>query len=157
MTSANSDLAKGQQIVTVKAGNSAVQVAAELEILAALASTLGIQSLGSTSIALADGVAIQVDGCDEARSTVVEAYARQGALKGAQMKKIAQDILKLSLVREKYPHARLIIAFASDEACNSIRGWVLHAARVHRIELLVVDIPEATRQTILAAQERQYR
>ena len=157
MTSANPDLAMGDPVVAVKAGNSAVQVAAESEILTAVESILGVTSLLPVSIALADRVAIKVDGCDGAKSTFVEAYARQGALKGAQPKKIAQDILKLSLVREKYPHARLIIAFASDEARNSIRGWLLHAARVHRIELLVVDIPDVTRQAILAAQERQYR
>lgn len=157
MTSDSADLAEGHTLISVKAGNSAVQVAAESQILAAVESTMGVTSLLPHSVALADGVAIKVDGCDGGKSTFVEAYARQGALKGAQLKKVAQDILKLSLVREKYPHARLIIAFASAEACNSIRGWVLHAARVHRIELLAVDIPEATRQAILAAQERQYR
>lgn len=156
MTSPKGQPPGGPPQVLSKAGDSAVQVAAEREIISLVGVELGVE-LRPTTIRLVDGVSIAVDGVDEARAFFAEAYARQGFLKGAQKKKIAQDILKLSLVRANYPGARLILAFASQEACRSLRGWVAHAAQVHDIELLVVDIPAETRLAILRAQERQYR
>jgi hypothetical protein len=71
-----------------------------------------------------------VDAATADRSTVVEAYARQGKLKGAQLKKIAQDILKLALLKRQPGHERTetIIAFASQEAHDSISGWLQEAA-----------------------------
>jgi hypothetical protein len=73
---------------------------------------------------------IEVDAATADRSTVVEAYARQGKLKGAQLKKIAQDILKLALLKRQPGHERTetIIAFASQEAHDSISGWLQEAA-----------------------------
>ena len=145
MTFSNPDHAQGHPVVVVKPGNSAVQVAAESEILAAVESTLGVSSLRPASVDLADGVAIKVDGCDEARSMFVEAYARQGALKGAQPKKVAQDILKLSLVRETYPrcpadhrirkHRRRVTrsgdGYSTPRVCTASSSWSSTSLRRH--------------------------
>lgn len=87
----------------------------------------------------------------------MEAYARQGSLKGAQLKKIGQDILKLALLQLEATFAgtRAIIAFASDEARDSVRGWLRRAADAFGVELLVVPISKDLRNEILSAQSRQ--
>ena len=80
--------------------SSAVQTKAEKEIVASLATMLHIglkQQPGK--IALQGGVYIEVDAATDDGGIVVEAYARQGRLKGAQLKKVAQDILNLPLSR----------------------------------------------------------
>lgn len=48
-----------------------------------------------------------------------------------------------------------IIAFASQEAHDSISGWVRQAAKSFGVRLEVVPIPDALRQEILTAQGRQ--
>ena len=100
---------------------------------------------------------VEVDARAQDSSVFVEAYARQGPLKGAQLKKIGQDILKLALLQREstFSGSRAIIAFASDEARDSVRGWLRRATDAFGVELLVVPIPEVLRNEILAAQSRQ--
>jgi hypothetical protein len=100
---------------------------------------------------------VKVDGATPKLSVVVEAYARQGKLKGAQLKKISQDILKLALLKRESGREirRAVIAFASQEARASISGWIHQAAVAFDIELIVVEIPEQLRDKICAAQDRQ--
>lgn len=110
-----------------------------------------------TSISLAGGVRIEVDAATRDASVVVEAYARQGRLKSAQLKKIAQDILKLALLKREpgRQSTAAIIVFASQEARDSVSGWVGQAADSFDVTLKVVDIPENLREQIRLAQSRQ--
>lgn len=140
--------------------NSAVQSAAEAEIVSAAAKALGVELVrerGVISLCVGDRAHVEVDASTRDHSTVVEAYARQGQLKGAQLKKIAQDILKLALLRQHRAPAQTqaVIAFASAEARQSIGGWLLEAAQRFGITLIVVDIPPELRKSILDAQGRQ--
>lgn len=99
---------------------------------------------------------IELDAISFDGTVVVEAYARQGALKGAQLKKVAQDVLKLALLERAGGHVqRRVIVFASVEAEQSVGGWVRLAADHFGVEFLVVEIPEALRGLILSAQGRQ--
>ncbi len=134
-----------------------MQQRAETEIVASLAKFRGITFGPNPRIALSGGVTIEVDAATTDGSIVVEAYARQGRLKGAQFKKIAQDILKLALLKQE-PGRELteaIIAFASQEAHDSIAGWVRQAAKTFGVDLVVVDISHALRAEIRHAQQRQ--
>ena len=90
-------------------------------------------------------------------SVVVEAYAHQGKLKGAQSKKIAQEILKLALLKREVgrENTQTIVALASQEARDSITGWLLQAAVAFDVQLRVVDVPQKLRDAILQAQVRQ--
>lgn len=138
--------------------DSSVQRLAEAVIVAGLADALGLELLASPGrVSLAGDVWVEVDARSPDSSVFVEAYARQGSLKGAQLKKIGQDILKLALLQREATFAgtRVIIAFASDEARDSVRGWLRRAADAFGVELLVVAIPEDLRSKILAAQSRQ--
>ena len=78
-------------------------------------------------------------------------------MKGAQVKKISQDVLKLALLKRdaRLQHSRALVAFASEEAHASITGWIRSAAEQFGVELLVVDIPESLRDEIVSAQARQ--
>ncbi len=88
---------------------------------------------------------------------MVEACARQGRLKGAQLRKVAQDILKLALLQEGSESKSIerFIVFASTEAEQSVKGWVREAAERFGIRFLVVDVPQELRDSILTAQSRQ--
>jgi len=138
--------------------SSRVQRDAEAEILASLARRAGFSGLAYAGpIQIAGGVRVEVDGATPGAGVLVEAYARQGSLKGAQLKKIAQDILKLALVKTEPGRetTRTVIAFASQDAHDSITGWLNQAARTFGVELTVVEIPEELRDRIRRAQDRQ--
>ena len=92
------------------------------------------------------GACVEVDASTRDHSTVVEAYARQGKLKGAQLKKIGQDILKLALLcKHRLPaETQAFIAFASEEARQSVGGWLEEAAERFGVTLIaVVDLDDA--------------
>ncbi len=140
--------------------NSQVQKDAEGWILAALADAHPeIPELTPTKIVVGEaGAYVEVDGADSSTPTVVvEAYARQGVLKGAQLKKIGQDILKLALLRSQPwgSETRCIIAFASAQAQDSIRGWLREAASSWGVELMLVELSDGQRAEIVAAQGKQ--
>jgi hypothetical protein len=81
-----------------------------------------------------------------------------GKLHGAQKKKVAHDILKLDTIRKVHPawkDAKLVIAFASREAKDSIGGWLQVAANERKIILLNVEIEDDLRDRLIAAQEKQ--
>ncbi len=126
--------------------------------MASLAAERGIDLLQKPGrIKLSGGVYIEVDAATPDGGIVVEVYARQGALKGSQLKKIAQDILKLALLKREIRHAHMeaVLAFASQEAHDSISGWLGQAAVAFEVDFVVVDIPTWLREKIRAAQERQ--
>lgn len=128
-----------------------MQRRAETEIVAALAAAQGLKLLPKAGrVTLTGGVWVEVDARSEDGSVFVEAYARQGQLKGAQLKKIGQDVLKLALLKREadYAETRAIIAFASQDACNSVRGWLRRAAEAFAVELCVVSITDELRQQI---------
>ncbi|MGX1596143.1 hypothetical protein ACWIDS_03575 [Dietzia maris] len=143
--------------MTPHQSDSAVQREAETAIVAALAAKLGVDLVGGGILSLSGGARISLDARSEDGKVAVEAYARQGTLKGGQLKKIAQDVLKLALLRREpgYTEVRPIIVFASEEARSSITGWVKHAAGVFGVELHVVDIDPGLREAIIATQLRQ--
>jgi hypothetical protein len=77
---------------------------------------------------------------------------------GAQIKKGTQDILKLALIKNQPNRAqtRTVVAFASQDAHDSITGWVRGAARTFGVDLVVVnELPAGLREEIITAQRRQ--
>ncbi len=137
--------------------DSTVQRNAEAAIINSLAESLGTPgALKPKRVAVPGGAFVELDASSDDDSVLVEAYARQGRLQGAQLKKVSQDILKLAFLKgdKARSASRAVIVFASEEACASITGWVRAAADHFRVELLVVDIPESVRVEIRAAQAR---
>lgn len=52
-----------------------------------------------------------------------QAFARIGALKAGQKKKVATDALKFVALKARYPDAKFILAFADQAASDSVVGW----------------------------------
>jgi hypothetical protein len=130
------------------------QIDAEAPILTALGENLG-RPLRQGVVILIDDVEVKPDGVDDQRSIFVEVFAHVGKLKGGQRHKPSTDVLKLILIRDVYPQARLILAFADETAAKSIAGWKAKALKNHGIEIVVVDVGEEERAKIEAAQVEQ--
>ena len=130
---------------------------AEAVIREIVASKLGVP-LEPKRIQLSAATRVEIDAASEDESVLVEIFARQGMLKGGQVKKVAQDALKLITLKRERPDAKLYLAFASDEAAAYVRnpkGWLTEALRVWGVHVLVVEIPEATKRALVSAQARQ--
>ena len=91
---------------------------------------------------------------------LVEAYARIGALKGAQPRKLATDAFKLAWAGQKLGATRLILAVADEAAASYLHrpgAWLTASIRDDGIEIIVAELGDVMREAILAAQARQYR
>lgn len=87
----------------------------------------------------------------------VEVFAHQGPLKGGQRHKIAGDVLKLVTLGKARPAARLVLAFADEDAAKQVKnkGWLAEAVVTWGIEVLVIDLPDDVREGLRGAQRRQ--
>lgn len=143
---------------TPHASDSAEQRAAERAIVAAVAGRLGV-ALAPARIAI-DDAHMEIDGASPDRMVLVEVYARIGALKGAQPRKLATDAFKLTWAGQTLGATRLILAVADEAAAGYLRrpgAWLTAAIRDAGIEIIVAELDDAMREAILTAQARQYR
>lgn len=133
-----------------------MQRRAEEVIRSLLAGRLGVD-LAPATIKLAAGAPVQVDAASADGRILAEIFARQGALKGGQQKKVAIDTLKLITVRHERPDTKLVIAFADPAAAAYATGggWLAQALRTWRVDVEILDIPQHLREEILAAQAGQ--
>jgi hypothetical protein len=142
--------------VVVYQSDSDVQREAEPVILAGVSAQLGV-GLVPRSLRLPGGARVDVDGAAEDESVFVEVFAHQGRLRGGQFHKVARDALKLITVGRGKPTARLILAFGDKEAAASVTGgsWLAEALSVWKVEVFVVELDDAIRGDLRAAQARQ--
>jgi hypothetical protein len=100
------------------ASDSREQREAEVFLIDGLSRELGMP-LVSARIPLEGGTHVVVDGFNPEPRVVCEAYAHIGSVKGAQLHKIARDILKLFAVEQFLGGEwRKILCFADDAAAN---------------------------------------
>lgn len=90
---------------------------------------------------------------------LVEASARQGAMRGAQLKKVSEDAFKLLTLAKARADMRLIVAFADDLAAKSFLGksWKAKPADLGGVEVLVVELQGDVHAGIRDVQVRQFR
>jgi len=140
----------------VHQSDSHEQRSAEPLIRQAVSTAVGVE-LEPRSLRLDGGARVDVDGVAPDESVLVEIFAHQGRLKGAQFHKVARDALKLVTLRRSRSSCRLIIAFGDPEAaaCVSAGSWLAEALRVWEIEVVVVDLNEDVRASLRSAQARQ--
>lgn len=134
--------------------DSTEQQTAESHILRAIESQLGLRFVEGATL----GIGVQPDGIDPENKVVVEAYARVGQLKGAQLHKVKADLLKLAYIEKRLgPGWRKIMCFGSTEAASFLLGtsWAAEAAKAFGIEIHVQPLPTEQAQLVKAAQERQ--
>jgi hypothetical protein len=134
--------------------NSTEQQFAECCMLRAIETKLGLRFVVGATL----GIGVQPDGIDPEKQVVVEAYARVGELKGAQLHKVKADILKLAYIEKRLgPGWRKIMCFGSAEAAAFLLGasWAAQAARAFGIVVHIEPLPTEQAQAVRAAQERQ--
>lgn len=134
--------------------DSTVQLKAEALILADVGRQLGVELTQKVGVAVGNARA-EVDGASADQSVLVEVFARIGKLRGAQLHKVSTDALKLLAIRESKPESTLVLAFADQEAADSIVGWRAAVLEHNQIEKMVADLPAGEREAIRAAQRRQ--
>lgn len=143
------------------ASDSAEQRRADSIMMRLLAERLGVE-LSPTTIAFDDGVRVEIDGADAARTVLVESWARIGAPKPAQRKKVLTDALKLSWVASKLETrpSQLILLMADPVAARPFTegtSWGARAIADLGVDVIVVELPQLEFESITAAQIRQYR
>lgn len=139
--------------------DSLAQRDAEVDIVAALSANLGVP-LAKTSIPTGNGGRVELDGAAADNSILVEAYAHQGGLRGGQPKKLATDALKLMWIGRQIGATRLILAVADEKVEAYLRrpkAWLTQALIDLKVEVVRVDLDDATASAIRTAQTVQYR
>ncbi len=151
----------GPDVVSANAhaSSSHEQRAAEAVMLDLAGPRLGGATLRSARVDLGGGRYVMVDGLSLDPLVVVEVYAHRAAMRGAQPRKVASDILKLATVqRLVHPGARLAIVLNDPVVAAQISGgWLGTAAQEWEVGILVVDLPAHVNAEISAAQARQTR
>lgn len=151
-------MAAGKKKARTHLSLSDVQKEAEECALELIRAQPGYSALKAKRVTVGDGYC-QPDGVVTSGSKkIVEVYAKVGALKGAQSKKVATDILKFATIRRQagYEKARCELYFVDHEARDSVRGWMNEAAGEFGVALKVVPgFPSSMTRKLLAAQKRQ--
>jgi len=136
-------------------GDSAVQRGAERVIREQLGLKLGVSLDPAKRI---EGLC--PDGfCDGPEPICGEIWAHQGCAKSAQKAKVMKDMCKLLLCERLLGrHCRKIVVVSDNAALSFLRNsWEGRFAKEFGIELHCVEVPQAVREQIQAAQRRQFR
>lgn len=128
-------------------------------MVALLADQLGVP-LAPRRIDLPDGRRVEIDAATAGLSVLCEAWAHQGSPKSAQKNKVIVDALKLAYVARMVDGSPRLILLLSDElAAAPFRGksWYAGALSHFGVEIVVVELPQDSRDAVLKAQMRQFR
>ncbi|MFN2502773.1 MAG: hypothetical protein ABR540_00785 [Acidimicrobiales bacterium] len=132
------------------------QLEAEPVILAGVAAAYGVE-LAPGTLQLPGGARVDIDGVAADLSVIVEVFSHQGRLRGGQFHKVARDALKLITIARSHPDARLAIAFGDRAAADCVTGgsWLAEALRNWGVDVVVIQLDDALRSRLTAAQARQ--
>jgi hypothetical protein len=106
----------------------------------------------------AAGSYMEIDGMSQDPSILCEAWAHQGPAKSAQRAKVLVDAFKLVYASALLNGpVRKILLFSDESATSRFRGdtWAAQALSHYGIEIMVVELPEEIRDSVLRAQRRQ--
>jgi hypothetical protein len=137
--------------------DSAPQTKEEKRLIARVAIQIDTP-LAPKSISLADGVTVKIDGVNEGKRVICEAYAHVGEIKPGQRRKLAQDILKLILVERSTRHKwRKVICVNDLSVKRRLEGksWLALAVKRFGIEVIPVSPSPARHAQLIAIQHRQ--
>jgi len=136
--------------------DSSEQREAELAAVARLGEMLGV-TLSPGKIALKSGRTLQVDGVSD--TVICEVYAHHGALKAAQVHKVMDDAARLRTAERMLGgERRKILVFVDATVARSFKsGWRAESLASDGIEVVVVELDQALKTRIIAAQLRQVR
>ena len=136
---------------------SSRQMKLERRLVADVEDHLGVL-LESQTIPLTTGGSVQVDGINEKKRILCEAFAHVGEVKSGQQRKLAQDILKLIAVeRDRGRRWRKVVCVNDGPAFGLLAGrsWLAGVARLMGVEIHLGRISASSRARIAATQRRQ--
>lgn len=139
--------------------DSLAQRDAEIVIIAALSTELGTAH-ANVPIPTGTGGRVEVDGAFTDLTILVEAHAHQGALRGGQSNKLASDALELTGIGGQVAAERLILALADERVeayLRRPRAWFTQALIDFGVEVIRVELDDASASALVAAQTVQYR
>ena len=139
--------------------DSSEQQHAEGWLVEAFSKKLGVQ-MTSRRWQLEEGSWTELDAYSTSPPILCEVWAHVGPPKGGQKHKVMTDAFKLLFVSSLVgSSARRILLFGDQEAAAYFRGesWMARALTQYGIEVEVVEFPPQLRESIIEAQERQYR
>jgi len=139
--------------------NSAVQRAAEAEILQKLSLELGCE-LSNAKVDVGTSKPLEIDSYCESPRILCEVYAHIGKLIGAQYQKLLTDAIKMLLVeRILGTKCKKYLVFADNVASRTFEAgsWCAQAVQTFAVLVKVVRLKPSTQAAVLAAQERQKR
>jgi hypothetical protein len=116
--------------------------------------------LAPRRIDLGGGRRVELDAATADLSVLCEAWAHQGPPRPAQKNKVVTDAFKLTYVaRVVGGDPRLILLLSDELAASPFRGrsWYAGALEAFGVEVVVVELPDAIRGDVVAAQKRQFR
>jgi hypothetical protein len=140
-------------------GDSTAQRECEIVMINLASQTLGVV-LTKAKIPLPNGCYAEVDGRSEDGTVLCEAWAHHGAPKSGQKFKVIADAAKLFVAgRALGDSAQKFLVLADEAAASWFKGksWMAQALREMDVQILIVDIPQPVRDSVLAAQKRQFR
>lgn len=138
--------------------HSQEQQAAEQVILQQVAQHLSTEGISVTLEPNPTEWGIKLDGYCPEPLTFVEVWARIGKAKSAQRHKVMNDCAKLLLAEKRAGKpAKKVLAVLCDDAIQFLRSntWQQQFAQEFGIEIVTVDVPEAVKDSVRSAQERQ--
>ncbi len=145
---------------TTPPGSSVEQRAGEAMMIAHVADELGVE-LTPQRITTPTGAQVEIDGVDEARTVLVEAWAHQGPPKPAQKNKVLADAFKLSWIASTLTSKPQLVLCSSDVAAaepfREGRTWAAAALRDLQIDIVVAALPDVTVQAPRFSKAGVYR
>ncbi len=137
--------------------DSSKQTRLEKRLVAQVAKALGA-SLPAQPLRLFCGASVQVDGVNEKKRVLYEAFSHIGEIKSGQERKLARDLLKLIAVeRDRGGKWRKVICVHDQPAVRLLSGRSWLAAVVHdfRFEIFRASASASGRARLVAIQRRQ--
>lgn len=128
-------------------------------MLGALEESLGVP-LAKTSIATANGGHVEIDAASSDLSVLVEIFAHRGKVLSGQGRKLAQDVLKLTWIRERAGAERIVLAIADPAVelyLTRPKAWLTQAISDLGVEVIRVELDAETTAALERAQVTQYR
>ncbi|MGW9111844.1 hypothetical protein [Microbacterium sp. NPDC055683] len=108
----------------------------------------------------ANGGRVEIDAASADLSVLVEIFAHHGKVLSGQGRKLAQDVLKLTWIRQQTGATRIVLAIADPMVelyLTRPKAWLAQAIADLGVEIIRVELDAEMTAALEAAQLTQYR
>ncbi|WP_168582988.1 hypothetical protein [Gephyromycinifex aptenodytis] len=111
---------------------------AERTLVERFAATAGSDPLDPAGVTLPSGSRVQIDGVARDESIFVEAHALSAPIRDIDLAVIAQDVFKLSLVKNMHPQARVVVLLADEQVRALVTSRLARVPCAASVEFIVI-------------------